>query len=177
MQTYIILLRGVMPTGKNKVLMAPLRAALEQAGLLDVQTYIQSGNIIATSPLSQLELEHLVHEVIEQDFGGDIAVLARTVEQFRTIFAANPFPNADTAKLHFTLLATIPEEDLVKQFLAPGYTPDEVKVIRDMVYIHCATTYSAGKLNNNFIERKLKVAATTRVYNTIAKLVALSSEK
>jgi hypothetical protein len=33
MKTHIILLRGVTPTGKNKVLMAPLRAALENAGL------------------------------------------------------------------------------------------------------------------------------------------------
>lgn len=134
MNTYIILLRGVMPTGKNKVLMAPLRAALEQAGLNDVQTYIQSGNVVATSDLSQSDLEILVHEVIKCQFGGDIAVLARTVSYFRTILTRNPFPNADTAKLYFTLLATIPEEHVVNEFLAPGYAPDQVQIIGDMVY-------------------------------------------
>jgi hypothetical protein len=39
----------IAPCGKNKVLMAPLRAALVKAGLKDVQTYIQSGNLIAAS--------------------------------------------------------------------------------------------------------------------------------
>jgi uncharacterized protein (DUF1697 family) len=42
MKTYIILLRGVMPFGKNKVPMADLRRELVQAGLKDVQTYIQT---------------------------------------------------------------------------------------------------------------------------------------
>jgi hypothetical protein len=49
MKTYLILLRGLTPSGKNKVLMAPLRAALVKAGLKDVQTYIQSGNVIPAS--------------------------------------------------------------------------------------------------------------------------------
>jgi hypothetical protein len=37
MKTHIILLRGAMPTGKSKGLMAPLRAALEELGLKGVQ--------------------------------------------------------------------------------------------------------------------------------------------
>ncbi|MDZ7267573.1 MAG: DUF1697 domain-containing protein [candidate division KSB1 bacterium] len=174
MKTYIILLRGVTPTGKNKVLMAPLRAALENAGLKDVKTYIQSGNIIATSGLSQSEVEKLVHEVINKHFGGDIVVLARTASQFRNILAHNPFKKADTAKLYLTLLAVKPEGRLVKEFLAPGYSPDQVKVIGDVVYVLCATKYRDSKANNSFIERKLRVAATTRIYNTISKLVELS---
>jgi uncharacterized protein (DUF1697 family) len=40
-----------------------------------VQTYIQSGNIVAASNLAHPELEKLVHEVIRERFGGDIAVL------------------------------------------------------------------------------------------------------
>lgn len=174
MHTFIILLRGVMPTGKNKVLMAPLRAALEHAGLKDVHTYIQSGNVIATSDLHQSELETLVHQIIKQQFGGDIAVLARPASYVHTLLARNPFPHADPAKLYLTLLATIPEKHVVEAFLAPGHLPDQVRVIDDIVYILYATKYSSSKVNNNFIERKLRVVATTRIYNTIANLVALS---
>ncbi|BBA33290.1 uncharacterized protein sS8_1330 [Methylocaldum marinum] len=64
MKNYAIFLRGVTPTGKNRVPMAELRAALSNSGLLDVQTYIQSGNVIAKSTLDQLSLQSLVHEVI-----------------------------------------------------------------------------------------------------------------
>lgn len=42
MKTYIILLRGVTPTGKNKVLMAPLRAALENGEPISQLTRAQS---------------------------------------------------------------------------------------------------------------------------------------
>jgi uncharacterized protein (DUF1697 family) len=176
MKTYVILLRGVMPTGKNKVPMAPLREALERAGLKNVQTYIQSGNVIASSALSQGRLETRVHEVIHQNFGGEITVLARMTNQFQELLARNPFKNADTSRLYFTLLASRPEARLVKEFLSPGYAPDQVKVIDDMVYTLYADSYSAGKVNNNFIERKLKVAATTRNYNTMSKLVELSAK-
>ncbi|WP_373809434.1 DUF1697 domain-containing protein, partial [Porphyromonas loveana] len=47
MTRYIVLLRGVMPTGKNRIpKMADLRDMLEREGFLHVRTYIQSGNIV-----------------------------------------------------------------------------------------------------------------------------------
>lgn len=175
METYVILLRGVIPTGKNKVLMAPLRAALEAAGLEEVRTYIQSGNVVARSNLRQSQLETLVHEVIEERFGGDIAVLARTARAFQDILKRNPFTNVDTTKLYFTLLATEPEEQWVKAFLSGGYSPDQVTVMGDVVYVLCATQYRDVKVKNNFIERKLRVTATTRNYNTMSRLAELST--
>lgn len=115
--------------------------------------------------------------MIKKQFGGDIVVLARTPLQFRNLLNRNPFKEADPSRLYFTLLAAQPNRHLVKEFLAPGYSPDQVKVIGDMVYILVAAQYSDFKANNNFIERKLRVAATTRVYNTISKLVELSTKK
>lgn len=175
METYVILLRGVMPTGKNKVLMAPLRTALEAEGFSTVRTYIQSGNVVATTSLNQPELEHLVHDVIARTFGGDIAVLARTANAFRAILANNPFPDAGARPLHVTLLARTPDAQQVSTFLAPGYAPDQVALIGDVVYVLPATSYSAVKANNALIERRFRMAATTRVLATVEKLVELSS--
>lgn len=176
METWIILLRGVTPTGKNKVPMGQLREALEKAGLENVRTYIQSGNIIAFSLLQQIEVEKLVHDVIADKFGGDITVLARPAAYFKAVLSKNPFAEADTSKMYFTFLTSLPEPDSLKEFLAVGYAPDRIEVSGDVAYILCATKYRDMKINNNFIERKLKVSATTRVYNTIAKLVELSEQ-
>jgi uncharacterized protein (DUF1697 family) len=41
METYIILLRGVMPFGKNKVPMADVINLFAQAGLKNVERYIE----------------------------------------------------------------------------------------------------------------------------------------
>lgn len=175
MNTQIILLRGVMPTGKNKVPMTPLRAALEAAGLCDVRTYIQSGNVIATTRLDQARVEALVHQVIKEQFGGDIKVLARTPAYFLDMMENNPFNGHDPAMLYFTLLASRPEGALLESFRALDHAPDQVRVVGDVAYVLCATKYSDLKANNNFVERKLKVAATTRNFNTVSKLIALSS--
>lgn len=173
MDAYVILLRALMPKGKNFVPMAPLRAALSEAGLVDVRTSIQSGNVVARSALGQAELEQLVHEVIARAFGGDIAVLARSVQHFRRILVANPFPDTHPTQLFLTLLSAQPDAERVRAFLDPGYAPDEVRVIDDAVFVRAASSYSAVRASNTFIERKLQVSATTRAYTTVLRLAAL----
>ena len=44
-----------------------------------------------------------------------------------------------------------------------------------MVYIYCPSGFAKTKLNNNLFERKLKVTATTRNYNTTMKLLELAT--
>lgn len=174
-ETYIILLRGVTPSGKNKVSMAPLRTALARAGLKDVQTYIQSGNIVVSSTLTQSALENLVHKVIRKKFGGDVTVLARTAQQFARVLKRNPFTDADGAKLYFTFLVTKPDKKLLKELLSTDFTPDRAKHVNNMIYTLYATKHRDSKFNNNFFERKLKVKATTRNLSTMLNLVALTS--
>ena len=84
-----------MPTGKNKVPMALLREALSEVGLENVQTYIQSGNVIASSDLTQAGVEEIVHSTINKKFGGDISVLARTPQQFLSVLESMPFKEVD----------------------------------------------------------------------------------
>lgn len=163
-----------MPTGKNKVLMALLRAALEDAGLERAHTYIQSGNVVVQTALEQRALETLVHEVIAREFGGDIRVLARPLYYFERVLEQNPFEDADPKKLYFTLLAAAPEGARLEDFLALGALPDRLKINGDHLYFLTETTFSDLNIDNGFIERKLKVAATTRVYRTITKLVELA---
>jgi uncharacterized protein (DUF1697 family) len=175
MNTFVILLRGVMPTGKNKVPMAPLRTVLSEAGLSDVRTYIQSGNVIATSALGRSQVEELVRDVIRTSFGGDLTVVARTAEEFRDIVDRNPFAHADRSRLYFSLLGSPPGTDRVTGFLARDWSPDQVQIIGTAIYTLYAVKLSDSKYNNNYFERILGVAATTRNFNTMNKLVELSA--
>lgn len=76
MTTYIILLRGVTPTGKNKVPMGQLRDVLTMAGFRNVRTYIQSGNALVDTELSALETEKRIHDLIKEQIGADLVVVA-----------------------------------------------------------------------------------------------------
>lgn len=175
MKNYAILLRGVTPTGRNRVPMAELRAALSNAGLLDVQTYIQSGNVVAKSSLDRSAVQSLVHEAVAREIGADIAVIARTHDQLKNVMEGNPFPLSVASRTYFSLLAAPPAAVLTEALSRFDFSPDSVKVDDDALYTLYATKFSDSKFNNNFFERKLKVAATTRNFNTMARLVELSA--
>lgn len=175
MKNHVILLRGVTPTGKNRVPMAELRAVLSNAGLLDVKTYIQSGNVVVKSRLDQLSVQSLVHEVIAREIGADIAVIARTHNQLKRVMEGNPFPLSAGSRTYFSMLAVLPAAHLTEELCRLDFSPDSVRVVNDTVYTLYATKHSDSKFNNNFFERKLKVAATTRNFNTMSRLVELSA--
>lgn len=175
MKNYAIFLRGVTPTGKNRVPMAELRAALSNSGLTDVQTYIQSGNVIAKSALDQFSVEALVHEVIAREIGADIAVIARTHGQLNRVIKGNPFPSSAASRTYFSLLAVPPAVRLAEELSRLDFSPDSVRVVNDAIYTLYATKHSDSKFNNNFFERKLKVSATTRNFNTMSRCLELSA--
>lgn len=177
MKTYILLLRGVMPTGKNRVPMCDLRVALADAGLADVRTYIQSGNVIAKSDLDPIGISQLAHDTIKLKIGADITVIVRTAEQTKSIMTRNPFPNADSSRIYFSLLASPPASELLQKFLEFDFSPDEIRVVDDTIYTLYATKLSDSKFTNNFFEKKLKVSATTRNFNTMTRLVELCEQK
>ena len=68
MSLYVALLRGINVSGQKKILMADLRVHFAEAGFAQVQTYIQSGNVIfssAENDISTLE-QTIIHEIEKQ---------------------------------------------------------------------------------------------------------------
>jgi uncharacterized protein (DUF1697 family) len=63
--------------------MPRLRPALDAAGLSDVRTYLQSGNVIARSALPSGAVSQLVLDVLADEFRVDGK--ARTVPQLRSV--------------------------------------------------------------------------------------------
>jgi uncharacterized protein (DUF1697 family) len=44
------------------------------------------------------------------------------------------------------------------------------------IFLHCPVSYGNSKLNNNFFESKLKVAATTRNWKTLNALMEIAGK-
>lgn len=89
---YVALLRGVNVGGNSRVPMPQLRHALEAAGFMDVRTYINSGNVVfSVAPSGESGedggersevLQQMIHEVIADTFGLDIAVAVLSAREF-----------------------------------------------------------------------------------------------
>lgn len=88
---YIVLLRGVMPTGKNKLKMADLREVLSDVGYENVQTYIQSGNVLLESEEDKNTLADHVRRVIKENLGPDLPIVVKTNPEFEQIIEDNPY--------------------------------------------------------------------------------------
>jgi len=94
MITYVALLRGINVGGNNVIKMDALRAAFEKLGFAGVKTYIQSGNVLFQSELTdELALEKTLEEALSKTFDYHARVLirsqkhlAKTVEAFPKIF-------------------------------------------------------------------------------------------
>ena len=170
-----VLIRGVTPTGKNRVPMARLRDLLKDSpDFSGVQTYIQSGNVILETELAQQEVEHIIHAIILNNFGGDLVIIAKNHEQLQRSFENYPIESIPTERRYYTFLKSAPTDEGLQKLAERDFGEDKYHVVGDMVYIAYATKASDSKLTNNSIEQKVGIGATTRNYNTVKKLVELT---
>jgi uncharacterized protein (DUF1697 family) len=174
--TYVAFLRGINVSGQKKLRMADLRASLERVGLKEVQSYIQSGNVLFKSSILSMEkLESLLKKAIKDDFAFDVPTLVKTPEALKEILQNNPYTKVVEKKnQYFTLLHQIPEKELVGKFNTLNFENEDFCLTDACVYLNCKQGAGKAKLNNNLIENKLKVTATTRNLNTMLKMIALS---
>ncbi|HMC51288.1 MAG TPA: DUF1697 domain-containing protein [Acidimicrobiales bacterium] len=171
MRKYVGLLRGVNVAGKNQVPMAGLRALFESLGCTDVSTYVQSGNVIFTS--AGRVTAKALEAAIEGNLGVATTVVLRTPAELRQVLDANPFPAADTSKLHVGFMAHLPSAPAAEGLDRARFLPEEFAVTRAEVYLHLPNGMGRAKLPA-YLDRRLDVAMTVRNWNTVTKLADLT---
>jgi len=87
---YVALLRGINVGGRNQVAMSDLRSAFEDAGHIDVTTYIQSGNVLFRSSTPRASLESDVEVMLGRRLGFPIVVVVRSHAQLRSVVTQAP---------------------------------------------------------------------------------------
>ena len=173
MKSHVAILRGINVGGHRKVLMADLRELFGELGYGNVETYIQSGNVVfdVGDNQSSKELEFQIAGAISKKYGFEVKVLVRTAEEWKTTVALNPFlDSVDLNQLHVTFLKDMPQSEMVAIAKSLDFEPDMFELVKRDVYINCVQKYNATKLSNNFFEKKLKVEATTRNWKTVIKI-------
>ena len=176
MKTYIALLKGINVGGHKKVSMAELRDLLAKSGFQNVQTYIQSGNVIFKSVDETHNIEVKISNLISVHFGFDVSVIVKTNPELQLIFDSCPFENAKKEKSYFIILNKIPERNLIEEINKISYDDEEIIIKNNCLYFYCPKGYGQTKFNMSTYERKLKVNGTSRNYNAMVKLLSLSTD-
>lgn len=158
--------------------MLSLTKLLQQAGFENIQTYLQSGNVLFNSDMpDRREVSILIEKRIKTELDLDVPVLVFGEKELIAAKDNNPYADGtkDESALYVTFLESRADETLIEKIEKEKYLPDEFSVEADLVYLYCPAGYGKTKLNNNFFENKLKLTATTRNWNTVCKLVELAA--
>lgn len=170
---YVALLRGINVGGKKRVEMARLRGSFERMGFSDVQTYINSGNVIFRH--GRAPDEKAIENALESDFGFEIKVVVRDRKSIETVVEALPddWVNDATMKCDVMFLwAHVDNPDVLDQVtVKPG--------IDDVKYVDGALLWRVDRPNvtrsgmNKIAGSELIKEMTIRNCNTVRKLAAL----
>ncbi len=174
---WVALLRGINLGGRNRMKMVDLREMMTDLSFTNVQTYIQTGNILFSSPAkhSAEDVTKTIEVGIKKTFGHTVAALVLSFDALTVLVQSNPFLEETDASdnMHVTFLKTgaasdrpLPDPEL--------YMPDRFAVVPGAVYLSLSGLYRDTKLNNTFWERRLKVPASTRRWRTVIRLYEMS---
>lgn len=174
MELYVALLRGINVSGHRMIKMNDLKVSLSSLGFQNIQSYLQSGNLIfATLEKDKKKMEDMIKNQVLNDFGYDVPIIVFAKEFFLKVFKNNPIllksKDLDFKKLAVSFLDQSPEKEKINNFNIEGY-PEEIIIDGRVIYLYYPNGMGGSKLNNNLIENKLDVIATIRNWNTVSKI-------
>jgi uncharacterized protein (DUF1697 family) len=177
--SFIALLRGINVSGRNTIPMAELRTLCTELGWGDVQTYIQSGNVIFTARTSIPSIETTLERAIERRFGLTIPVIVRAATDWSAYVRGNPFPDASRSEPNLVMLAlpkAAPQRDAVDGLRARAFNGERITQVGDAIWIHYASGAAKSKLSPALLDRLVGSPVTTRNWRTVLKLDELTRQ-
>ncbi len=177
MSRYIALLRAINLGTHNQIKMPALREGLAGLGYTNVETYLQSGNVVLTTDSGAKAVQNSIGALLKRQFDVDVHVLVQSAADWQQIIDHNPFLDkveSEIKCMHATLLFEAPDAGHASAIPADLGGADRWQRVGRVIYLFCPNGYGRTKLTNALFERKLKVAATTRNWKTVLALQALA---
>jgi uncharacterized protein (DUF1697 family) len=175
MKTYIALFRGINVGGKNILPMKELVAVLKSLGLQNIETYIQSGNVICRSKAADTaQLARKISAAIKKSHGFEPQVLLLDSAALDKVIRENPYPEGEVAPstLHVNFLAAIPPKPDLKALEKIRSESERFHLAGDVLYLHAPDGIGRSKLAAS-MERLLGIPMTSRNWNTVCKLMVM----
>jgi uncharacterized protein (DUF1697 family) len=174
-QRLIAFLRAIN-VGGHTVTMARLRQEFEALGLTDVETFIASGNVIFTSRSAKVAaLEKKIEARLRTSLGYEVATFVRTADEVAAVAGYQPFAAAAIADGGTVYVGFVekPLDAVAARAVMTFRTEiDDFHVKGREVYWLRKTRDSDSPFKYVSLEKTLKIRATFRGLNTVARLAA-----
>jgi uncharacterized protein (DUF1697 family) len=180
LQTYVAFVRAINVGGRGLVSMSDLQEAFRAAGCGSVRTYIQSGNVVFTVPCDRAPaVFKKIVTAVRPLLDGDPTIIFRTAEDLERLVKRDPFSAArhdSTAKFYVTFLNGRPEGRRAFPLISEKEALEvfELAGLDALVISRPKSTRMYG-FPNNYVEKELGVAGTTRNWSTVSKIVEFAA--
>jgi uncharacterized protein (DUF1697 family) len=168
------LLRGINIGPNKRISMPALREIVESLGHTDVETYVQSGNVVFT-PHGKGDHAAALSKAIADATGHDVAVVVRTGAQLAKIVDGNPYEVTDPTRVVVVFLGeAVGLDDLGLDDLE-SYRPDELTARGREIYVSVPNGQGRSKLMETLAKRRQPTTVTVRNWRTVAALAELTA--
>jgi uncharacterized protein (DUF1697 family) len=159
--------------------MPALREALEAAGMREVVTYVQSGNVGLDSQSQPEALAREVEAVIVEGFDLEIDVVVRTRAELAKVVRHDPLGDvADQEKLYqVTFCAERPDAAAVAKVAERAAEGERLVVHGREIYAWFPHGVGRSKLAAQLGKQGLGAVATARNWTTVNRLLALAGKR
>jgi len=169
-------------TGHNSMKMAQLLTIFNELGFKNVETYIQSGNVIfsGVEDLVLSDISIKIEKAIFDSFKYKVPVMIRTVKELNSIISSNPFlseNNFEPSKMAVIFLYENVSEAQIQKVINIDYPPDKFKISGREIFIYCPNGFGKTKLYTNFFEKKMSVTGTARNWKTISTIMQIAEKR
>ena len=170
------LLRGINLGPRNRVSMPELRRRLTEAGYRDVHTLLQSGNVVAATPLSAADLAAALQRQLRDWFGLELAVVVRSGEELGEVVARDPLGGqvTDPRRYQVSFLASPLSGEVGERLRALAAGGERLALYDREIYAWHPEGVARSKLWNELAGPRLGTVATTRNWTTVTKLAELA---
>jgi uncharacterized protein (DUF1697 family) len=179
MKKYVAFLRGINVGGNNIISMNDLKSALAKSKFKNIQTYINSGNIVLESNDDKEKVKELFEKTIVAYFKLKIDVTVKTQKELDEIILNNPFNSKkenENSKRIVVMLSDKVSQDQALQLKSDERIVENYYLKDDLLYIYYHDGAGRSKFTTSYIDRKLKVTSTARNWNTMLKMNEMLKE-
>lgn len=157
--------------------MATLREVVESLGHGDVETYLQSGNVVFTPAAPEGELAEALSAALAERTGLDVEVVVRTAEELERVVEGNPYAVDDPTRVVVAFLADEVDPGELALGDLTAYLPDELTVAGRDVYVSVPGGQGRSKLMEALTKRRQPTTVTVRNWRTVLALAELTSHE
>jgi uncharacterized protein (DUF1697 family) len=178
---YAAFFRGINVGGNHQVKMDDLRQFFADCGFQNVQTVIQSGNVLFETSRDQASLPDLISRAFADRFGFQSNAAVRSGEEMTVLLAALPFSPDEITQAEaahpdvehvYVYLSNRTVDPAAAEALRQTYAgPDRLAAGKREYYLLCHQSIRVSKLAAAL--SKLDASLTARNLNTMRKIHAL----